>query len=106
MENFRYLAGVSTLRLDPETCTGCGVCALVCPHGVFEIGDRKARLVDVDGCMECGACATNCTVNAISVKPGVGCAYYIIQTWIIWSSCRLATLRSLDVLENIRRLMP
>ena len=32
--------------------------------------------------MECGACATNCPVHAITVTPGVGCAAYIIQTWI------------------------
>jgi ferredoxin len=32
--------------------------------------------------MECGACALNCPVAAIEVTPGVGCASYIIQTWI------------------------
>ncbi|MBW2428943.1 MAG: 4Fe-4S binding protein, partial [Deltaproteobacteria bacterium] len=37
---------------------------------------------DLDGCMECGACAQNCPTNAIRVTPGVGCASYIIQTWI------------------------
>jgi hypothetical protein len=32
--------------------------------------------------MECGACAKNCPTDAIAVSPGVGCASYIIQTWI------------------------
>jgi ferredoxin len=32
--------------------------------------------------MECGACAKNCPAAAIAVTPGVGCAAYIIQTWI------------------------
>ncbi|MGD2023929.1 MAG: 4Fe-4S binding protein, partial [Desulfobacterales bacterium] len=40
------------------------------------------RIVDLDGCMECGACAKNCPTDAIGVTPGVGCASYIIQTWI------------------------
>ncbi|MCJ7772295.1 MAG: 4Fe-4S binding protein [Desulfobacterales bacterium] len=65
-----------------EKCTGCKMCEMVCPHGVFEIEDKKAKILDRDGCMECGACANNCPVNAINVTPGVGCAAYIIQTWI------------------------
>jgi ferredoxin len=43
---------------------------------------KKAMIVDLDGCMECGACAQNCAAGAIQVTPGVGCASYIIQTWI------------------------
>ncbi len=82
MEKLRYLSGVSTLALDTDACTGCGTCGLVCPHGVFKFSNHKARIADMDGCMECGACATNCPVAAIHVNPGVGCAYYIIQTWI------------------------
>lgn len=82
MERFRYLSGVSTLQLDMDACSGCGVCETVCPHGVFTLRDRKAALVDRDGCMECGACANNCPTGAIRVTPGVGCAAYIIQTWI------------------------
>jgi ferredoxin len=43
---------------------------------------KKARIHDLDACMECGACAKNCPTEAIGVSPGVGCASYIIQTWI------------------------
>jgi ferredoxin len=32
--------------------------------------------------MECGACTINCPADAIRVTPGVGCANYIIKTWI------------------------
>lgn len=82
MKEIRYLAGVSTLALDPDSCVGCGACTDVCPHGVLAMNNKKARIIDPDGCMECGACATNCPVEAIRVNPGVGCAAYIIQTWI------------------------
>jgi NAD-dependent dihydropyrimidine dehydrogenase PreA subunit len=82
MENFRYLAGVTTLRLDEAACVGCGMCEIVCPHRVFSLHAKKARIHDLDGCMECGACAKNCPTDAIAVSPGVGCASYIIQTWI------------------------
>lgn len=82
MKNFRYLSNVTTLELDADACVGCGMCSLVCPHGVVEMNGRKARVVDRNGCMECGACAVNCPVEAIRVTPGVGCAAYIIQSWI------------------------
>jgi ferredoxin len=82
MNTFRYLPNVATLSLDAATCVGCGMCTAVCPHGVLEMAGDKAVVCDLDGCMECGACANNCPVAAIRVTPGVGCAAYIIQTWI------------------------
>ena len=81
MEEFRYISGVATLQLDQDTCVGCGICEIVCPHGVFTLQESKAQIVDHDGCIECGACAYNCPVNAISVSPGVGCATYVIKKW-------------------------
>ena len=77
----RYLRDVTTLALDPERCIGCGRCAEVCPHGVFEIAGKKARIADRDACMECGACALNCPAAALAVSAGVGCAAAIIQSW-------------------------
>ena len=82
MENFRYLPDVTTLELDSQACVGCGMCELVCPHGVFELQNKLASIRDRNGCMECGACAVNCPTNAIQVTPGVGCANYIIKTWM------------------------
>ena len=82
MDNFRYLPGVTTLQLDTETCVGCGMCEIVCPHTVFQLKGKKAEIEYLDGCMECGACAQNCPTGAIRVTPGVGCAAYIVQTWI------------------------
>ena len=82
MKSLRYLKNVTTLKLDAEACVGCGACETVCPHGVIAVTGKKAAVVDRDGCIECGACATNCPTNAIQVTPGVGCAAYIISSWI------------------------
>ncbi len=82
MQDFRYIAGVTTLSFNEEKCVGCGECEMVCPHGVIQMNDRHAEIIDKDGCMECGACAANCVVGAITVNPGVGCAEYIIKSWI------------------------
>jgi ferredoxin len=78
----KYLANVSTLQFIPDKCTGCGRCVEVCPHGVFEMRDKRANLIDRDRCMECGACAKNCEFNAITVNTGVGCAAAIINSLI------------------------
>ena len=82
MSDLRYLENVVTLELDTEKCIGCGMCAVVCPHGVFEIEERKARIVERDACIECGACAGNCPVEALTVEAGVGCASAIIKGWL------------------------
>jgi NAD-dependent dihydropyrimidine dehydrogenase PreA subunit len=82
MKEFRYLSDVSTLKLDESACVGCGSCTQVCPHSVYTVNGKKAKIVDLDGCMECGACLNNCPAAAINLTPGVGCAAYIIQSWI------------------------
>lgn len=81
MKDFRYLEDVTTLKLNSDKCIGCRACTIVCPHGVFEMIEKKAIITDLDACMECGACSLNCPPEAISVTPGVGCAAYIIQSW-------------------------
>ena len=79
MVALRYLDGVTTLRLEADRCTGCRLCTEVCPHAVFVIEDRRARIADRDACMECGACARNCEARAITVQSGVGCAEALIN---------------------------
>ena len=79
MKDFRYLENVATLELEQDTCIGCGICVMVCPHAVFQMEGKKARIVDRDACMECGACAKNCPTVAISVKSGVGCVTGVIM---------------------------
>ncbi|RPI27909.1 MAG: 4Fe-4S dicluster domain-containing protein [Acidobacteria bacterium] len=69
----------NTLFFNSELCRGCGMCAAVCPHGVFELRDRKAVLVRRRACMECGACQKNCLAGAIAVESGVGCAAAMIH---------------------------
>jgi len=78
----RYLENVTTLELDIDNCVGCGLCETVCPHGVFEMSEKKIKIVDKDACIECGACALNCPAKALSVNPGVGCAAAFIKGWL------------------------
>ncbi len=68
----------TTLQYYADRCTGCRVCTEVCPHAVFEMNGKKARLARLEDCMECGACSLNCQWEAIYVDSGVGCAYAMI----------------------------
>lgn len=81
----RYLKNVVTLCLSADKCIGCGRCDEVCPHGVFSMNNKKAKIEDRDLCMECGACAKNCPANAITVDAGVGCAAAVIMGWLTGS---------------------
>lgn len=74
-----YLKNVVSLRLDEEKCVGCGMCLMVCPHAVLVMNDGRARIEERDACMECGACARNCPTEAVTVRPGVGCATAVIN---------------------------
>ena len=79
MSKLQYFTDVVTLKLDSSLCTGCGMCAIVCPHHVFNVENGKAVIIDIDSCMECGACSKNCRFGALSVRSGVGCAAGILN---------------------------
>ena len=70
--------GINTLQYDASLCINCGMCSMVCPHGVFVRGNGVAELVRASACMECGACQRNCPTGAIVVDSGVGCATAMI----------------------------
>ena len=82
MRGFQYLQGVTTLQLDRKRCIGCGACVQVCPHRLFFFGPEGLEIHGRDLCMECGACAQNCPVEAVTVRPGVGCAVAILGAWV------------------------
>ena len=73
----------NTLTYDDSRCINCGMCTVVCPHGVFAAGDEAAVLASPASCMECGACQRNCPTGAIRVESGVGCA-----AAMIWAALR------------------
>ncbi|NQU17219.1 MAG: 4Fe-4S binding protein [Candidatus Saganbacteria bacterium] len=82
MREQEYLKNVVTLKLDQKKCTGCRRCVEVCPHNVFDIKNKKAKIVDKNACMECGACEKNCPAKAIEVKAGVGCAAAMVTGFL------------------------
>jgi len=82
MKKYKYIQDVATISLDKDSCIGCRMCISVCPHGVFDVNEHKAEIIQQNDCMECGACSLNCPVEAITVDPGVGCAALILSRWM------------------------
>ena len=48
------------IQYDAEKCTGCGVCAKVCPNGAVTMEDGRPKL-DKKLCKLCGKCENFCT---------------------------------------------
>ncbi len=55
-----------TTFIDPELCTGCGLCVRVCPSQTISMVDGKAEVTG-DHSLNCGHCAAVCPEGAVSV---------------------------------------
>ncbi|MHA1130209.1 MAG: indolepyruvate ferredoxin oxidoreductase subunit alpha [Candidatus Helarchaeota archaeon] len=65
---------------NPENCTGCGKCILICPVNLWKLENGKSKLAQdyKERCMECAACVSICEFDAISFiypKGGTGIKY-------------------------------
>jgi len=53
--------------IDPEICTGCGLCVEACPQLALRLVEDKA-VVDLDRCDLDGICIPICPVHAIGFR--------------------------------------
>jgi NADH-quinone oxidoreductase subunit F len=54
--------------VDAEKCTGCTLCAKVCPTKAAAGERKKAHVIDPEKCTKCGACRESCKFDAIIVR--------------------------------------
>ena len=57
-----------TYEIDPDKCTGCTLCARVCPVGAVTGTKREVHVIDQDLCTKCDTCRRACKFDAIIVK--------------------------------------
>ena len=54
-------------QVDPETCTGCGICRKACPQAAISGKAKEAHTLDQSLCIKCGICYNECKFDAIKI---------------------------------------
>ena len=56
-----------TYWIDPDRCTGCGVCLQGCAHKAITGRKKQAHIIDTQLCQKCGICRSECKFDAVRV---------------------------------------
>lgn len=54
-----------TYSIDPDSCTGCGMCKKNCPSDAISGGKKQPHLLDAGRCIKCGVCYDVCKFDAV-----------------------------------------
>ncbi|MFM7269344.1 MAG: NIL domain-containing protein [Cyanobium sp.] len=56
------------IRIDPQRCVDCGICASVCPSGALRFDPPSQRLqFESSRCLVCEQCIPSCPLEAIAL---------------------------------------
>lgn len=58
-------------KIIPDKCTGCTLCARVCPVNAISGQIRKPHEIDPQKCIKCGQCYNACKFDAIEILTGI-----------------------------------
>ncbi|MBM3132747.1 MAG: NADH-quinone oxidoreductase subunit F [Chloroflexi bacterium] len=53
--------------IDPEKCTGCGLCLKGCVHHAITGEKKKPHVIDIQLCQKCGICRSECKFDAVRI---------------------------------------
>ena len=54
--------------IDPELCTGCGLCKKRCPQQCITGTKKEAHSINGEDCIKCGICRDSCAFDAVKIK--------------------------------------
>jgi ferredoxin len=54
-----------TYGIDPDNCTGCGLCKKNCPPGAISGERKQTHVLDTEKCIKCGICYDVCKFEAV-----------------------------------------
>jgi len=54
------------VRIDPQKCTGCGICVRACPFGAVKIDPAAGRAIKCELCNNAPACVEFCPTDALT----------------------------------------
>lgn len=63
---------------DYACCTGCGICARVCPAGVIVMSKDGRPSIDLKRCIRCFCCQEHCPEGAMRIRTGL---LYKLRRW-------------------------
>ena len=67
-EPYSFFPSGSVAALDPEKCTGCGICVLACPFDERRLVEENGVVV-IENCQGCGLCVDVCEHGAGMMIP-------------------------------------
>lgn len=63
------------VTIDPDLCTGCGLCVSACHEGALQLVDSKAKLISDSYCDGLGNCLPECPAGAITIVEREAAAF-------------------------------
>jgi MinD superfamily P-loop ATPase len=78
-----WFSGMDRARINPDRCTGCGVCREACRFAAVEIDETaegSVCRVDETACEGCGVCQLVCPESAVEMEPAVSGEWIVSDT--------------------------